>query len=75
MQASREQYCVNKAVTSKSNKEEECDKLLSSDGPSCAYYTNVNKLYGSQAASSLKVSIPEFRYLSGGGRQHSHLFI
>lgn len=58
VQASREHYCVNKAVVSKPNKEEECDKLLSNDGPSCKYYTNVSKLYGVQATSTLKVPIP-----------------
>ena len=59
MQASREHYCINKAVTTKANKEEECDKLLSGEGASCQYYTNVNRLYGISSNPQLKVRLQQ----------------
>ena len=54
-QASREQYCVNKAVTSKPSISEECDRLLGGDGLSCSYHSNFNRLLGSSLADKLKV--------------------
>ena len=56
-QASREQYCVNKAVTSKPSISEECDRLLGGDGLSCSYHSNFNRLLGSSLADKLKVSL------------------
>ena len=54
-QASREQYCINKAVTSKPSISEECDRLLGGDGLSCSYHSNFNRLLGSSLADKLKV--------------------
>ena len=55
MQASREHYCVNKAVTSKPSISEECDKLMRSDGMSCSYHSNFTRLLGPSLADKLKV--------------------
>ena len=63
-QASREHYCVNKAVNTKANKEEECEKLLRGDGPSCQFYSNVNKLHGVHAMQSLKARMSLLQILA-----------
>ncbi len=56
-QASREHYCVHKTVSKKSNRDEECDKLLREDG-GCRFYTNVGKLFGLQKGRAMRVSLP-----------------
>ncbi|KAK9811933.1 hypothetical protein WJX73_000684 [Symbiochloris irregularis] len=66
--ASREHYCINKAVTIKPNKEEECDKLLSGEGASCQYYSNVSRLYGISSNPTLKVH--DIEDLAKAGQYH-----
>eukprot|EP00891_Asterochloris_glomerata_P003472 jgi/Astpho2/3472/e_gw1.00055.1.1_t len=54
--ASREQYCIHPTVSRKSNKDEECDKLIKEEsGCSCKYFKNVTRLYPMQTSSALNV--------------------
>lgn len=56
LKASREHYCINKAVQKKANKDEECDKLISGDGSGCAFFKN--KIYN-MPSSYVKARCPK----------------
>ena len=59
MQASREHYCVNKAVMKKPNKDEECNNLIGDGGAGCANFKNTAvKMYGQQQSLALQVENP-----------------
>jgi len=59
LQASREHYCVNKAVMKKANKDEECNNLIGDGGAGCANFKNTaSKMYGQQTSLALQAQCP-----------------
>jgi hypothetical protein len=52
-QASKTHYCIHKTVATKSNVDEECDRLL--EDRSCRFFQNVPHLLSMQTSASLQV--------------------